>query len=970
MTHMMVDMIYIAVSVISQLAAAFFAIKLIRITGKHWAWIAISVSLIFMAVRRVIAFYFVISGSHFVFHVNELIGLLLSIIMLFGIVGIASIFDSIKESETKFSTIVNTAIDWRYWIRPNGELLYVSPSCKEITGYSNDEFVANPKLIQDIVYPEDKPIVERHFSNLDTEECSGMDFRIVTKSGEVRWIGHSCWSIYDDSGKWLGRSASNRDTTMQKRLYNDLLDGKMLNESIVDTTIDGVLVVDSNGKVIVSNKRFIEIWKIPQEVLDSNDGSEYAKYSTRNLKNPRKFLQEVQDLYINRNKKSQDEVEFKDGRVLDRYSSPLFDASGKYRGRVWFFRDITEKKSEERALEREVEFEKLVGQVARNLAEASIANIDDGIKEALSKVGDFIGFDRANVFMISEDGKTKKCIYDWQGDGVEQFFQCPREYPRDFFQALEKTLRRDRFVYIEDVNKLNDDWAKEKELWVEGNVKSNVCVSLGSQNQYSGHVCFEYVVASNKSYKESDGNLLKTFGEIIAVTLERKRIEENLERIAKFDTLTSLPNRYQFGVITDQMIAYSVRHGLVLAVLSMDIDNFKNINDTYGHMVGDMLLKAVGERCRANIRAEDFVARMGGDEFIVVAFGLKDVLEAENIAKKLIEVVQREYKLDGHTMIVTTSIGIACYPTDGLDKETLLKNADIAMYQAKEAGRNNYQFFTKELQMKRQGQLELENEMQVALSKKEFFLVYQPQFDENKRVIGMEALLRWQHPTKGLLLPGGYITIAEDSGFIVPLGKWVLEMAAKQFNEWQHMGIVGQMRMSVNLSFRQIEKAALEICDNFVEIVKEYNGSNGDFELELTETALMKRPEKSREVLQGLHDKGFDLAIDDFGTGYSSLQYLKYLPIQRVKIDQSFIAGIGVRKEDEIIVDAAIALAGKLDFKVLAEGVETEEQFDFLKKHECKQFQGYYFSYPLEAAAMLELLKKNAEKYLAGSVKE
>ena len=252
--------------------------------------------------------------------------------------------------------------------------------------------------------------------------------------------------------------------------------------------------------------------------------------------------------------------------------------------------------------------------------------------------------------------------------------------------------------------------------------------------------------------------------------------------------------------------------------------------------------------------------------------------------------------------------------------------------------------------------------MQAALENREFFLVYQPQYNADKEIIGLEALLRWYHPVKGLLLPSKYIVIAENSGLIVPLGKWVLENAARQYNEWKGLGVVEGLQMTINLSFRQVEKDSFKVCKEFLEIVEKNQVSSNDFELELTESVLIQHPEEAKVIVNSLLQNGFHVAIDDFGMGYSSLNYLRYLPAQRLKIDRSFVNGIGKQKENEIVIEATVMLAKKIGFTVLAEGVETEEQFKFLKKLGCNQFQGYYFNRPLESAAMLEALKKNSGK--------
>ncbi|EKE01603.1 MAG: hypothetical protein ACD_21C00090G0009 [uncultured bacterium] len=965
----MLDMIILASSIIAELIVAIVIVTLVRTTGKRWAWVMIFMSIILMAIRHAALFSAIYTGKEFWGFVgfNEVLGFLPPIILLVGILGIVPVISSRKrlykdllDGKTLNESVLETTIDGVLVVDSEARVLLSNKRFSEMWNIPSDVLVSkddNKYKEYALRNLEDSAAFLKRVGSIYANQEQKSSDEIHFKDGRV--FERYSSPLLGEDRKYRGRVWFFRDITKQKELFNEVLSGKILSESIVNTAVAGILVVDSKGKVILFNKRFVEIWKIPQAVLDSNDASKYAKHSVKNLKNPRKFLQEVQDLYINPNKKSRDEIEFKDGKVLDRYSSPLLDANGKYRGRVWFFRDITEKKEGEAEAKYRIGFEQLVGKIAIDFAETEVSDIHNKIQDAISKLGEFVGFDRSYVILINPGEKIKKCILEWKKEGVGSVFQWPQKASLDFFQEVDKAFKHAQVLYVKDVNELNDDWTKEKEQWAKGNIRSSMCIALNVKGKYLGYICFE-CMAPNKHYHESDVNLFKTIGEIIAVALERKRIEEELEMLAKFDTLTTLPNRYQFGVITNQMLAYSIRHGLVLAVLSMDLDNFKNVNDTYGHAVGDMLLKEVGARCKANIRAEDFIARMGGDEFVIVAFGLKEALEADVIAKKIIEVVQQEYKIDGFSINTTASIGIACYPMDGKDQQTLLKNADIAMYNAKASGRNKHQFFTKELQMKRQGQLDLESEMQVALSKKEFFLVYQPQFDENKKVIGMEALLRWHHPVKGLLLPGSYIVIAENSGLIVPLGKWVLEEASKQYNEWKELGVVEKIRMSINLSFRQIEEQSIATSKEFFELIKNGKGESNNFELELTETALMRHPEVSREILNSLHNGGFGIAIDDFGTGYSSLQYLKYLPVQRIKIDQSFIAGIGTKTEDEIIIETSMILARKLGFAIIAEGVETEAQFEFLKKHGCKQFQGYYFSYPLESADMLALLKKNA----------
>lgn len=426
---------------------------------------------------------------------------------------------------------------------------------------------------------------------------------------------------------------------------------------------------------------------------------------------------------------------------------------------------------------------------------------------------------------------------------------------------------------------------------------------------------------------------------------ERKQAEKRLVQLANYDSLTGLPNRTLFRDRLMHAVAQAHRNNQLVALLFLDLDRFKFINDSLGHHAGDELLKGVSQRLLGNARDMDTVARLGGDEFTVILEGITNTEDATTVARKILEVMARPFNLDGHEVFVSPSIGIAIFPVDGQDIDELLKNADTAMYRAKEQGRNNYQFYTADMNAKAVEHLIMESSLRHALERDEFVLHYQPQIDLHSREItGVEVLLRWNHPELGLLYPNQFLSLAEDTGLIVSIGEWVLNTACAQAAQWQQNKLP-LMRIAVNLSASQFR------VNSLVETVAQALENSGldacSLELEITEGFLMHDVEPAIEKLRELGRLGVQLAIDDFGTGYSSLSYLKQLPLRTLKIDQSFVRDISSDPDDAAIVEAVIALGQTLQLRVMAEGVETEEQINFLRTRGCDQAQGNLISPPL-----------------------
>ena len=458
------------------------------------------------------------------------------------------------------------------------------------------------------------------------------------------------------------------------------------------------------------------------------------------------------------------------------------------------------------------------------------------------------------------------------------------------------------------------------------------------------HQTNDQLVETNRRLKKAHEQLLQT--------------EKRIRHMALHDALTSLPNRALLQDRVTQAIAQADRAGRSMALMFVDLDNFKHINDSLGHIVGDRLLCEVSNRLKQCVRKSDTVARLGGDEFVICVTGLDNGNQAASLAQKILAALEQPLLIDGMDLHTSGSIGIGMYPDDGDNVEALMRAADTAMYHAKSKGRGNFQFFTAALDHAAQQRLSIESRLRMALPKGEFQLHYQPQVDiATGRIVSVEALLRWRHPGRGFVPPLEFIPIAEESGMIMRIGEWVLEEACNQLRRWRDAGHE-TLCVAVNLSARQMLQP--DFADQVQAILARTGLPTSALDLEITESVLMQPGEESTATLKRLFDMGVQLSVDDFGTGYSSLAYLKRFPIHALKIDRSFVSGIGQDPSDAAIVSTIIVMARNLRLKVIAEGVETGDQAAFLAKNGCALAQGYYYSRPIEAHAVDALLMGGA----------
>ena len=609
------------------------------------------------------------------------------------------------------------------------------------------------------------------------------------------------------------------------------------------------------------------------------------------------------------------------------YSLPVDGAKREYEARIVpttdnqslaIVRDITEQKQAALAVQRERDFV------------ASVLDTAPALVVVLDRRGRIVRFNRACEQVTGYDSKEVDQKLVWE------LFLDPEEveWDKGIFQ---------RILSGQSVNDYENCWITK-----EGDRR--------------------LVAWCNSTVPDDEGKVEYVIRTGVDIT-ERKEAEDKIRFLAYYDELTGLANRALFMEHLNQAIANSERHRRLLAVVFLDIDRFKNINDTLGHHVGDALLKEVGNRLKAVIRKSDYVARyeqgevmtslsrFGGDEFTVFLTDLRNSEAAAKVTRRLLEEIAAPFELEGKEIHVTASAGISVYPFDGTNVDTLLGNANVAMNSAKQAKGNDYRFYSQSMNANSQELLVLENDLRKAIEQGDLRLYYQPKVvAQTGEVAGLETLVRWQHPSKGILPPSEFIEMAEETGLIVPIGTWVMHAACQQNVAWQASGL-SPVRIAVNLSSLQFNQKNL--LQTISQVLEETNLDPCYLELEITESTLMHNAEEAARALEKIKALGIKIAIDDFGTGYSSLSYVKSLPVDTIKIDRCFVRYIPENKDDTAITIAIIKMAHTLGLKVIAEGVETEDQLEFLKSEGCEEIQGYFFSPPVPAHEI--------ESFLTGS---
>ncbi|MFA7293188.1 MAG: EAL domain-containing protein [Rhodocyclaceae bacterium] len=811
-----------------------------------------------------------------------------------------------KERLTEAQRIANIG-SWERDLQT--DILWWSEEAYRLFQYSSE---AQPTptlaLFFDRIHPEDRGNL-RNF--LIEATAAGVpytvDYRVVLPDGEERHYQNVGQIIRDAFGRPIRAAGTTQDITQQKRSAAALEQRNAILRTIIENIPGGVSLMDGKLNFIAFNKEFGRLLDFPDELLSRTPltMTDVALFNAQRGEYGPGDPEQIAAAIIERARQPQPhsfERTRPDGRVLEVRGTPLPGG-----GFVTIYTDISaRKKSEERLL--------LAEKVFDNSPEAIMITDQNNrivsINEAFTQITGF-----APDEVIGEDPRLL----------------ASGRHDKGFYHEMWKLLQS------------TGHWSGE--IW---------------DRKKSGDLYPKWMTI-NAVHDQISG-VLTHYVAMFADITERKRAEERIHFLAHHDALTELPNRFSLEARLEQALIDARRHNWRVGVLFIDLDRFKVINDTLGHHVGDRLLIEVGKRFSSVVRESDMVARLGGDEFVIVLPDMESADAAAHVALKIISSLLSPIHIDSNDLHTSPSVGISIYPDDGLSVDTIMKNADTAMYHAKALGRNNYQFFAEEMNRIASERLSIEARLRLALPHNELLLHYQPQFSaDGLRATGVEALLRWQPPGEELVPPDRFITIAEETGMIVPIGAWVLGEACRQLRRWLDTGLP-PLRMAVNLSARQLRNSDL------IETVRDALAETGIppalLELEITESAVMDKPEEAIKVLQALKRMGVTLAIDDFGTGYSSLAYLKLFPIDHLKIDRSFVRDIERDADDAAIAMSTIALAHSLGMRVVAEGVETRAQLEMLQQNQCDEVQGFFFSRPLPATAAQAFLQNSREEQL------
>lgn len=581
-------------------------------------------------------------------------------------------------------------------------------------------------------------------------------------------------------------------------------------------------------------------------------------------------------------------------------------------------------------------------------------NLDEALARATEISAHTLQVGRVSIWLYDQDRSALECQLLYRLDGGLTKIDAvlhEREFP-EYFRAIENG----KLLAANDARTDSRTKAFTEGYLEPLGITSLLDAPIFYQGEVVGVVCHEQIGPA-RDWSSYEQEFASAISKSVSLSLEinrRKEIERQLEYQAYHDRLTNLPNRSLFLDRLEQAIKQAKRTGTHLAVLFLDLDNFKEINDSLGHGAGDKVLVHIAEKLRSELREVDTVARLGGDEFTVIIDAVSDTRKLQSLAMDLAKTIQKPIVIDANELYVTSSIGISTYPSDGETAEELLRNADAAMYRAKDEGRNSFQFYTEDMTEQAFERILLETSLRRALEREEFVVYYQPQFDlRTNSLIGMEALSRWMHPEMGMVPPSQFIPAAEETGLIVQVDRWVMNTALTQIGRWYEAGLEPG-RLALNLAVKQLYQN--DLLTTIQDTLTRTNCRPEWLALEVTESQIMRKPERAIEILRRLSECGVEIAIDDFGTGHSSLSYLKRLPVDKLKIDKSFVRDIPDDEDDVAIVRAVIALAASMKLTVIAEGVETEQQKAFLAREGCAQVQGYFYGRPVPAAEMEQLL--------------
>ncbi|MGC2518536.1 MAG: EAL domain-containing protein [Burkholderiales bacterium] len=945
------------------------------------------------------------------------------------------------ESEARFRAAFDQAAVGFAHVAVDGRYIQVNKNLCDILGYSAEEL--RQKTVRDISHPEDREAATRHRQRLFAGEIDtfSLEKRFLRKDGSTVWVNLTVSLVRNTAGAPDYDIAAYEDISARKTPELKLDDTVSLLRATLESTTDGILVVDRTGRIATYNERFQSMWRNPDAVINSANDEEALGDVLDQLANPDAFLQKLRDLYDNPESDSFDVLEFKDGRVFERYSQPQ-RIGGSIVGRVWTFRDVSERRRAETALrlseerfrsllelssdwyweqDEQFRFTMVSDNFSRrmnsseapaigktrwerpslNMTEADWAahratleahqpfyglelhRLDGEGKPHYGSIsgkpifdtkGRFKGYRGVGVNItarrlaeeaLRESEARYRSVIDNLAEGVIIIDTAGRAVSANLSAARILGVSREELLsgslmdpHLRIIGEDGTPWPEETRPTTvtlrTGEPQSNVVIGVPRPDSTLVWISINTRVLGGSDGRPPEGVVIS-----MSDVTERRNFVGRLTYLAQSDPLTGLPNRALLQDRLAQALMRAKRHGMMVGILLFDLDRFKEINDSLGHSAGDTVLKEIGRRVSRALRDTDTVARLGGDEFCIIIEDCDSRDKVAFTAAKLQRLFDEPIPVEGREMFTEASIGLAVYPEDGDSIEDLLKHADIAMYAAKHEGGNAYRFYSKNLHAKSADEIGMVAALRRALDRNELVLYYQPRIEiKSGRPVGVEALLRWPHPELGMLSPLHFIRVAEETGLIVPIGEWVLKTACAEVKAWQQAGLP-RLSVSVNLSARQFRDSGL--AGKVAETLAATGLGPRFLELEITESVIMQQTDHTVSVLARLVDLGVRISIDDFGTGYSSLAYLKRFPVHMVKIDRAFVRDIDENRDDAAIVKAIITMARTLELGVIAEGVETREQLDYLAALGCQEYQGYYFSRPLPATELIALLRSMSQ---------
>ena len=794
-----------------------------------------------------------------------------------------------------------------------GTLRSFNAAAERMFGHSADDIIG--RNLSTIISEPARPGA----FNANARHCDGSLF-------PVRFTVHE---IPTSDGDLLVAVA--REAALRARGYEELLNEHSLLLATLEATADGILVVDLSGKIVRFNERFGRMWRIPDDILSSRDDDRALAHVLSQLKDPEAFIAKVKELYSHPEVESFDVIEFQDGRVFERLSVPQ-RVDDRPVGRVWSFRDVTELAVEERRARRRLD---RLDALWRLVTKSEVSR-EDLARQVLEEGCRALGF---SVGLIAHRDESSFVL-----DYVS-FAAAANGQPYAGHERLAGLIFEARATVMS-----GDLQAEYPDGQAATSRQAGIHAMIGTP-LHVGDKHFALVFASharvNRRFDDEDRAYVELLADYIGRILFMAEQDRQISYLAYHDPLTGIANRRQFQLRLSETIAGARRRGRRFGVAYVDLDRFKEVNDTLGHAGGDGILLEAARRLGTAVRHEDLVARLGGDEFAVLVSEIEGPADVQELAQRICRVLATPFRTGHHDFYLSASVGIALYPDDGDTAETLFANADAAMYRAKEEGRDKYCFYSTEIAEGLHARQQVREGLRRALAQSELTLFYQPVINiRSNEVIGSEALMRWHHPQRGLLLPGEFIPLVEETNLMVSMGTWGLQHAFKQSRSWSERG--RHLRLAVNLSARQFQDP--EFVPTLRDAIAQSGADPKSIELEITESVALRDPSAAQTTIRECRDLGFRLVLDDFGTYYSSLSYLKKLGADTIKIDRSFVNGLPGDEGDAAIVRAIIALGRSLGREVIAEGVERQEQASWLVREGCSTAQGFLYARPMAEA--------------------